>query len=114
MAIIRANDPKASDTKHQILTTLGKMCEDQLSTATKHTLLDKLTTLMRGNAFDKATIEGMLGCECLIEENPETKERICSIHIPKQYVAASVSENRDDRWVRFAVNKALDLNFEQE
>lgn len=110
MPIIRANDPNASDLKHNVCTILGKLCDHELSVATQKDLMDKLTTLLKGQPATEATFQAF-DLQCKIFEDEQTKVRTLMVHIPKKYVAASIDENRDDQWIQFTINRALNLDF---
>lgn len=110
MPIIRANDPKAQDRKHNVLTILGKLCDHELTIATQRELMDKLTELMSGEPMTEETFK-KLDLQCKLAEDEQTKVMTLLVHIPKAYVASSIVENRDNQWIQFTINRALDLNF---
>ena len=110
MPIIRANDPHAQDRKHNVLTILGKLCDRELSVATQRDLMDKLTALLAGESMTEETFK-KLDLQCKLFDDPETKIRTLLVHVPKKYVAASIEENRDDQWIQFTINRALNLDF---
>ena len=110
MPIVRANDPKANDRGHQVSTILGKLCDRELSIRTQRDLMDNLTKLLAGAPFNEDTFKS-LGLQCKLFTDEATKLTTLMVHVPKQYVASSIEDNRDDQWVQFDVNRALNLDF---
>ena len=110
MPIVRANDPMAQDLKHNVLTILGKLCDHELSVATQKDLMAKLTTLLAGKPMAERTFQEF-GLQCKLFTDEATKLQTLMVHVPKKYVAASIAENRDDQWIQFTINRALNLDF---
>lgn len=107
MGIIRANDPHANDKGYQLKTVLGKMCDLELSTETKRECVTVMTEILQGEHFG-ADVFRKFGLEVKLEtDNAETK---LYVRVPKEFVSANISDNRDDQWVVFTVNKATNVS----
>lgn len=104
MPIIRANDPHANDTAYQIKTVLGKMCDAELSAETRKDCVEKLTSIMKGLPFTEDTFR-RIGLEARFV----TVDNEASLHIrvPKEFVSSGIEENRDNQWVVFGINRAI-------
>ena len=107
MPIIRAHDPKTNDFRHQVLTRLGKLCDGELSAATKRRLVDELTTLLKGTQLN-AELFKRLGV-AYREDAPLNGERTIAIQVPKEFVSASITDDRENQWVEFTIAKELNL-----
>lgn len=107
MPIVRANDPKANDKAYQIKTVLGKMCDDELSIETKRACVQKLTDLMQGMPMTEASFMEFGIQSRLIKEKDETT---LHVHVPKEFVASGIEEKRDDQWIVFHINRALNTD----
>ena len=107
MPIIRANDPHANDTAYQVCSVLGKMCAVDLSSETKHQCVEKLTKLLQGQTMSSDTFKH-LGIDARIIDTGKDTE--IHIHVPKKFVAAGITEDRDNQWIVFKVNRALNID----
>lgn len=108
MAIIRAHDPRAKDFRHQVLTRLGKLCDQELSVATKKRLVDELTEFLKGKQINDELFKA-LGVEYHIDDDPKLAEHQLAIHVPLEYVSASITDDRENQWVSFTIAKQLNL-----
>ncbi len=104
MGIVRANDPKANDTRHVLLTCLGKLTDMGISTETKRVQIDKLTELLKGRQMTIQTFQEY-GLTAKLDTNEKSGIMSLTIHVPKEYVVSSISEDRDKQYVTFAVNQ---------
>lgn len=104
MPIVRANDPHANDKGYQIKTILGKMCDMELSSETKRACVEKLTELMQGMPMSEASFEQFGIKSRLINSEKETT---LHVHVPKEFVAYGIEENREDQWIVFQINRAI-------
>lgn len=107
MSIIRANDPHANDVSYQIKSILGKMCDPELSIGTRRECVEKLTKLMQGMPMSEKTFLEM-GVNAKLVSND--KETTLHVNVPKEFVAAGITENRDSQWVVFQVNKSINID----
>lgn len=107
MPIVRANDPKANDKAYQIKNVLGKMCDAELSIETKRACVQKLTELMRGMPMTEASFMEFGIQSRLIKEKDGTT---LHVHVPKEFVASGIEDNREDQWIVFNINRALNTD----
>ena len=107
MPIVRSNDPRANDKAHQIKTVLGKMCDSEISIETKRACVQKLTELLQGMPMSESTFTEFGIQARLIKEKDET---MLHVHVPKEYVAFGIEENREDQWIVFHINRALNTD----
>ena len=103
--IIRAADPNANDLGYQVKTVLGKLCAESLSTKTKMELMDKLSALLKDMPLAPETFE-QFGLACRIRTNPDKTEDLI-VSVPKEFVCAIITENRDNQVVVFGIRKHL-------
>ena len=106
MGVVRAHDPHAKDTSYQVKTILGQMCDPELSIGTRRECVEKLTAIMQGMPMTEKTFLEMGINAKLVSDEKETTLRVL---VPKEFVSAGITENRDSQWVVFHINRALNL-----
>jgi len=113
MPIVRVNDPRKDDIRHQILTRMGKLCDQELSFKTKQSLMDELTGLLKGEQLGPELFK-KLDVEFQDVEGPNG--RVVKVHIPMNYVSASIGDinERRNQWLEFDINKATNITNTQD
>ena len=107
MPIVRGNDPKSDDIKHQILVCLGKLLDSTLSVETQKNLMNRLTELLKGKGYDQKSFSD-LGMTSKVSFSGNG-DRNLSIYVPKNYVSSNIVEDRDNQWIVFTISKATNV-----
>ena len=109
MAIVRADDPRANDVKHQVLLCLGKLLDKSISVETQKSLMSKLTDYLKGKGYDAHAFSD-LGLIAKVQiASDGSSDRVLMIYVPKEYVSSNITENRDDQWISFTITKATNV-----
>ena len=107
MPIVRSNDPNADNVQHQVLVCLGKLLDNTLSNETKQSLMDRLTSLLKGKGCDQKSFAD-LGIKAN-NISGANGDRLLQIYVPKNYVSSNITEERDNQWITFTINKATNV-----